>query len=142
MVSPWIVLPLAGLTMLIIAAHVLSVQVSDMHRMRKRLRIANGLIMMFVTAALAYALGGVTLVTDPKLHPAQARTFIIVWVVIVALLTLVVALAIIDALGTAGWGLRTRHAMRKEFRAKLLASAAAKSAASTTPPSGGDAPRG
>ncbi len=149
MASPWIVLPLAGLTTLLIGSHVMSVQVSDMHAVRKRLRIANGLIMMFVAATLAYALGAVTLVTDPKLHPAQARAFIIVWVVIVALLSIVVALAIIDALGTAGWGLRTHQAMHRDFRAKLIANSPPKSAQSarsnkptSTPGSGQDAPRG
>lgn len=121
MVSPWIVLPLAGLTMLLIACHIMSVQVSAMHRARKRLRIANGLLMMFVTAALAYALGSVALVTDAKQYPTQARAFVIVWLVIVTLLTVVVALAVIDALGTAGWGWSTHRALRREFRASLAA---------------------
>ena len=121
MVSPWIILPLAGLTMLLIGAHVMSVQVSAMHRTRKRLRIANGLIMMFVVAALAYALGGVPLVTNAKDHPEQARAFVLVWMVIVALLSIVVVLAVIDAIGTAGWGLRTHQAMRRDYRASIAA---------------------
>ena len=142
MISPWIVLPLAGLTMLIVGAHVLAVQVSAMHPVRKRLRIANGLLMMFVAATLAYALGGVHLVADPRQHPEQARAFVIVWAVIVGLLAVVVALAVADAVGTAGWGWRKHRALRKEYRESLVANAPAHKTDTRdlTPP--GDAPRG
>ena len=141
MISPWIVLPLAGLTMLIVGAHVLAVQVSAMHPLRKRLRIANGLIMMFVAATLAYALGGVTLVADPRQHPEQARAFVIVWAVIVGLLAVVVALAVMDAIGTTAWGWRKHRSLRKEYRESLIAGAAARAASRDEPPPG-DAPRG
>ena len=139
MVSPWIVLPLAGLTMLLIGTHVMAVQVSAMHPVRKRLRIVNGLIMMFVAATLAFALGGVRLVSDPRQHPEQARVFVIVWGVIVGLLAIVVALAVADAIGTAGWGFVRHRALRKEFRSAQAAERAARSASRQSP---GDAPRG
>ncbi len=141
MISPWIVLPLAGLTMLLIGAHVLAVQISTMHPFRKRLRIANGLIMMFVAATLAYALGGVSLVADPRQHPEQARAFIIVWVVIVGLLAVVVALAVADAVGTTAWGWRKHRALRQEYRESLIADAAARAKGDTSHPPG-EPPRG
>ncbi len=57
MLPPWVVLPLAGLTLLVTAAHVLALQTSDLPSRRRRLRTAAGVLMMLVTGLLAYALG-------------------------------------------------------------------------------------
>lgn len=119
LLSPWVVIPLAGATMLITAVHVLAVEVSGLDKLRKRLRIANGVMMMLIAAMLAYALGVAEVVLDPRLQPGSARAFVIVWLMIVGLLGIVVALAIADAIGTAAYGLGQRSALRREFREKL-----------------------
>jgi len=119
MVPGWIVLPLAGATMLFIALHVLAVQISPMDMLRKRLRISNGLIMMLVTAMLAYALGVADIVGNPRGEPAKARAFVLIWMAIVGLLGIVVAIAVADALGTAREALRQRRQMRHEMRERL-----------------------
>ena len=138
--SPWLVLPVATLTMLFIGAHVLATQVAAMPAYRKRLRIVNGLVMMFVAAALAYALGIAPAVVDARANPVQARAFVAVWLVIIGLLGVVVAIAVMDAVGTAGSGVRNRLASQREFREKLAADAAARARAERA--GSGDGPRG
>ncbi len=133
---PIVVLPLAFVTMLVVAAHVMSVQMSDMPLMRKRLRIANGLMMMFVAAALAYALGVANVVTDARANPGGARGFVIVWMVIVALLSIVVVLAVVDALSTLGMGYRQHRTLRREMREELARDAAARHTDSEKPSRG------
>ena len=81
-------------------------------------------------------------VRDPRQHPEQARAFVIVWAVIVGLLAIVVALAVVDAIGTAGWGYVRHRALRKEFRIAQASELAARSTSAQNPQSPGDAPRG
>lgn len=136
MLPGWLVLPVAALTLLVVAAHVLAVQAGDMPLRRKRLRIANGLLMMFVTALLAYALGMAGVIQEPIAQPGEARRFVLVWMAIIGLVGIVVALAGADAIATIshGWGVR-KH-LRQEMREKLgedlvrrrMAQAAAKGA--------------
>ena len=52
----WLVLPMAVVTMLVISWHVMAIQRAKMPASRKRIRTANGLLMLFLTALLAYAL--------------------------------------------------------------------------------------
>jgi hypothetical protein len=109
----WIVLPLAAITLLVIAVHVLLVSVSSLALVHKRLRIANGVIMMFVASLLAYALGVAQTVGDPRSNPAQARAFVLVWLAIVGLLGIVVAIALFDALGSLRTGYRLHRSLRR-----------------------------
>jgi len=132
MLPAWLVIPLAMLTMLLIAAHVLSVQVSPLDTIRKRLRIANGLIMMLVTAMLAYALGIAPTFSTPRADPDRARGFLLVWLAIIGFLGISVAMAICDALATARDALRQRRILRQEMRDHMAAA----------PRPAGDGPRG
>lgn len=131
MLPAWIVIPLAGLTMMLIAIHVLSVQMADMPITRKRLRIASGLLMMVLTAMIAYALGIAEIITDAKAQPARARAFIILWTMIVGMLSFVVMLAVIDAYLTMRHGLIAHRKLRGSIRT------AARQSADDRPSAGG-----
>jgi len=130
----WVVLPVSGLTMLVVACHVLATHAADMPLRRRRLRVANGLLMMFVTALLAYALGVAGVVETPRAQPEQTREFVLVWLAIIGLLGLVVALACADAMATVvrAWGNRRvlkrqlRHAMARDLGQRRAAERAAR----------------
>jgi hypothetical protein len=125
----WLVLPAAAITMLVVATHVLATHASDLPLRRRRLRIANGLLMMVVTAMLAYALGIAAVVERPTAQPHDTRNFVIVWLMIVGLLGVVVSLAGADAVATVLHGWSIRRELRKEMRAKLGTDLASRRAA-------------
>lgn len=91
--SPWIILPLALVAMLIVSAHVTLTQASDAPPSRKRLRIANGWVMLITLPLLA---AGVSLVTVDQ----NPRLFVLTWIGVTLLLTLSILLAVLDAVNT------------------------------------------
>src|ERR1043165_8998496 len=84
----WLVLPLSILALLVIAAHILTLDQAEMPASRKRIRRANGLLMMFTVPLVAYAFGIAT--------PARARVFVMVWMIVAGLVMLVLSLALLD----------------------------------------------
>ncbi len=119
----WLVLPVCGFTMLVIAAHVVGMQRPDVPPRRRRLRTAAGLVMMLIAALMAYALGISPVGGD---HAAGAgggtgaqRLFVLVWMAIVVLLGFVVALALIDAFHTARLAMDDRQRLRREMGLRL-----------------------
>ena len=104
----WVVLPMGVLTLLVIAAHV-SVMLGDgsIPASRRRIRVANGFVMLFVTPLIAFAFG--------VLSPDDVRTFTVVWTLIIGLLFIVIMLAGLDVLNTA----RLHTAERRRLRARL-----------------------
>lgn len=133
----WLVLPAATITLLVIAAHVVATGSAGEERglpvRRRRLRIANGLLMMFVTALLAYALGVAGVIEDPTARPDQTRRFVLVWMSIVGLVCLVVALACADALATVAHAWSVRRALRQELRHTLAGDLSAARSAGRKP---------
>ncbi len=87
----WIVAPLGVVTLLVVSGHVLSLWKAEMPASRRRIRIANGLLMMMSIPLGVYALS----VADPAV---QKREFLLSWMMIVGLVTLVLALAAGDIL--------------------------------------------
>jgi hypothetical protein len=137
----WLVLPFAAVTMLVVATHVLATHAGSLPPRRRRLRIANGIIMMFVTALLAYALGVAAVVEDPTAQPTETRSFVTIWLAIIGLVGLVVALACADAVATVahGWGIRRdlRREMRTSLRADLAERRASQAPSVQGPARGG-----
>ena len=78
----WAVMPMAAVAMLVIASHVLLLGTSDMPASRRRIRAANGLLMMFTLPLAAYALG----VADPAARP---RPFLLAWMLVSGLVMIV-----------------------------------------------------
>ncbi|MCH8271060.1 MAG: hypothetical protein IH985_07610 [Planctomycetes bacterium] len=88
----WIVAPPTVVLMLFLANHVTTLQQSTAPLRRRRIRTANGVAMMLTTALLAHALAIVS--------PADVRTFVLVWMMVVGLLGLIILLALLDAMTT------------------------------------------
>jgi uncharacterized membrane protein len=139
---PWVVLPLAGAVLILIARHVLRVQVSETNTFRRRVRIINGLVMMFTAALLAYALGIAPVVVDPKAHPADARTYVLVWTIIVGLLTITVMMAAADAVETMRVAARLRRELRSELAGGTGRARVGQGGAGAGGDAGGDRARG
>jgi hypothetical protein len=111
----WLVLPLAILALLVIAGHVLALDKAQMPASRKRIRKVNGILMMFTTPLVAYAFAIVS--------PQRARLFVMVWMIVAGLVTLVLLLALLDVANT--W--RVTWMERRELRRQMeLARAALK----------------
>ncbi|MBX3357716.1 MAG: hypothetical protein KF745_04735 [Phycisphaeraceae bacterium] len=106
-----LVVPLACALMMAIAAHVLVLPKSDMPASRRRLRTTNGLVMMFVTALMGYALCVVT--------TSQPQVFVIVWTSIVFLLGVVVCLALLDVMNTWRIAAAARRRLRQELAQRM-----------------------
>ncbi len=115
----WIVVPIAAAAIVVLAAHVLALQQTPMPTRRRRIRTANGLLMMLVASLLAYALGVAPPVGNPTTNPDVARIFLLVWSVILSLLTIVIGLAALDVAHTARLALTDRRRLREELRAGL-----------------------
>ncbi|HPO93837.1 MAG TPA: hypothetical protein PL072_10245 [Phycisphaerales bacterium] len=115
----WLVMPLAGVTLLVIAAHVVAMHVSEMPVKRRRIRSAAGVLMMMVTALLAYALGVLDALPSPASDPQATRAFVLCWLAILGLLMLVVMLAVIDLGHTARLAAAARKDLRRELRLRL-----------------------
>jgi hypothetical protein len=88
----WLVVPLAVLALLVIAAHVLALDKTEMPASRRRIRKVNGLLMMFTVPLVAYAFGVAS--------PSQARLFVMVWMIVAGLVFLVLMLAMLDIVNT------------------------------------------
>lgn len=121
----WIIIPFAAVTLLVLAGHVLALGGADMPASRRRIRLANGLVMMFATPLTAYAFCIAA--------PEEPRVFTIVWTLVAGLLFLVVMLAGLDLLNT--WRLLAseRRRLRAELKAAREEAMAAHSRVSGTP---------
>ncbi len=95
LVSPWVAVPAAAVVMFVVAGHVLAMQQTRTHMpaSRRRIRTANGLLMLMVAPLLAYALSN-----GPGTD--QPRPMAVLWLLILAMLVMVVGLALLDALNT------------------------------------------
>lgn len=116
MLPAWVVLPIGCSALVVTAAHVLALQVSDAPARRKRIRTANGLLMMIITALLCWALGVAPVVSNPATTPGDTRTFLLVWSAIITLVALMVVLAAMDVAFTARLALSERGRLRRELR--------------------------
>jgi undecaprenyl pyrophosphate phosphatase UppP len=103
----WFVLPVATLAMLLLAAHLVALGAVPMDARRRRIRVANNVLMMFLTALLAYGFC-VVKTTD-------VRTFVLVWTVVPALLVMVILLALFDMLNSVQIHRRDRRELRRRL---------------------------
>lgn len=88
---PIVVLPLAILTVLVIAAHLAALQADrSVPLSRRRIRTANGVVMLVTTLTLAYAFAYAS--------TADPARFALTWGAAIMLLTIVLALSSIDVL--------------------------------------------
>lgn len=114
----WAVLPVAMLTLLVVAAHVLLLVRADMPPSRRRIRAASGVLMMATLPVAVYAL----VFADPVI---QQREFVLSWMLTTAMVLLVLLLAIVDIVNT--WRLKrveAGHLRRLLREARALETAA------------------
>jgi len=109
----WAVLPVAGLVMLFVAGHVLAINDAraEVPTRRRRIRTANGVILMWVCALVAYG--------TSILDPSDARRFVLTWSAVTALVGVAVLLALFDALNTIRMHARARKEIRRELRESI-----------------------
>ncbi len=103
----WFVLPMAVVALLVTAGHWISLARAEMPAARKRLRTANGLVMMLAIPVLAYGFG----VVDTTDH----RRFVLTWMAASGLIIIVVALAALDLCATFVLAHKARRDLRAEF---------------------------
>lgn len=110
MAPTWLVLPLAAVTLLLLAGYILSLRSESVPPKRRRIRTANTLLMMLATPLIAYAFGIVP--------PANARMFLLAWLAITGLLAIIILLAGLDALYSVRLHREQRRAVRQALRAR------------------------
>ena len=89
----WFCVPVAAIMWLGVALHLRGTLRSDHPASRKRIRVANGILMLINLPLLA---AGFSLI-DPH---TQAGWWVVVWLVAIALLAMSVALAVLDMVNT------------------------------------------
>jgi hypothetical protein len=104
----WLVLPLAGVLLLLLAGYIVSLQSGDVPPKRRRLRTANTLLMMLATPLIAYGVGIVA--------PANARVFLLTCLAITGLMAMMILLAGLDALYSVRLHREQRRAVRRMLR--------------------------
>jgi hypothetical protein len=104
----WVVLPVAVVLLLVVAVHLLVVSHAPMPSTRRRIRLANGWIMLLLVPLGAAAFGVVT--------PSDARSFVFVWTLVIFMLLMLIVLATIDIVNTGVLYRRERRSLRDSFR--------------------------
>ncbi len=104
----WLIVPLAILAMLVIAAHVLLLPKVEMPDSRRRIRTANGMLMLFTTPIFAYALS----IANPAV---DQRAFVLSWMMVAGLLVIILLVAMFDMANT----FRLHRIHLRELRGKL-----------------------
>lgn len=107
--SPWwISLPVAAIAMLVISAHIDVTSMVTKPPSRRRIRLANGWVMLCTVPLLAIGLSFV----DPEIRP---RAFALVWTAGILLVAVSLALAALDILNT----VRIAHRSRAKLKVAL-----------------------
>jgi hypothetical protein len=102
----WVVLPLAVLSLLVIALHWVQLAKAQMPAARKRLRTACGLVMMISVPVFAYAFAIAS--------PARPREFVLSWILASSLLLIILLLAAADLFITAAEARREHRRLIRE----------------------------
>ncbi|MEO1007244.1 MAG: hypothetical protein AAFX79_01625 [Planctomycetota bacterium] len=107
----WLVVPMAMFTLVVVAGHLIVLRTAHMPESRRRIRTANGWVMLIAVPTLAVAFGVVS--------TAQPRSFAMVWLIATALLCLVIALAFVDMANNVRIARQKREEMRREVHESL-----------------------
>lgn len=111
LVSAWLAMPVAGVVLALLALHMRSLAGAPMPESRRRIRTANGWIMLLATPVTAYAFGVAS--------PENPRVFILAWLAVAGLLAIVLLLAGIDIVNTGRITMVARRELRRELRDHL-----------------------
>ena len=118
-IVPWSIAgPLAALAVCLVGLHLYLIGHSGAPASTRRIRTANGLVMLVLIPALAC---GLSLVH--KGSAGEARVFVLTWMLIVGLVGIVLGLALIDLMNNLRLTVKTRR-LRNQLAAEHLALAA------------------
>lgn len=92
LLTPWVVMPIAGVLLIVIGAHLNALAAAPMPASRRRIRVVNGWLMLLTTPLAAYAFAMAT--------PSNTRLYVLVWLAVVGLIGIIVMLAVMDMLNT------------------------------------------
>jgi len=107
LVPAWLAMPVGAVVIVLLAAHMRALAVAEMPESRRRIRTANGWIMLLATPVTAYAFGAAT--------PADPRAFLLTWLSVAGLLAIVLFLAGLDIMNTGRMSMEARHGLRREL---------------------------
>lgn len=109
------VVPLALLAMIFIAGHVMAMNdpTSGVPTSRKRIRSANGVMLMWLVALVTYAIS--------ILNPEHTSRFVLTWLTIITVVGLVLILALLDVLNTIRLHSAARRIIREELKQGITA---------------------
>ena len=103
--TPWLTVPIAAVLMIVLASHIeVTSQVTE-PRSRRRIRLANGWVMLVTVPLLAAGLS----LLNPNVHQ---RAFALVWTVTIAFVFMTLMLAILDFVNTLRLAARARRRLR------------------------------
>lgn len=102
-------LPIAALAMVLVAAHLLIIERRAGNYIRRRIRMANGWIMLISIPLIAAGFSFI----DPNARP---RMFVIVWMTIFGLVAISIMLAFADIINTGAIARRTLFELRQSRR--------------------------
>ncbi len=88
LVPIWVSAPLAMITLVTVAAHLLAMRGADMPESRRRIRTANGWLILITVPVLVVAFSVVS--------RSQPRQFVLIWVVAMALVCFTILMAFVD----------------------------------------------
>lgn len=116
-------LPLAAVLMVLVGLHMSLMREYMPDSARKRIRLATGWVALLAIPLLAMGFS----VIDPEVSPTS---WILVWLLAMALVAIIVALAMLDILNTIRLSRRSREELRKSLREAIDAAKAARDARS------------
>lgn len=114
MVTPWLIIPLAAVGMVLMAGYTLGIQRDDVPPARRKIRTAIGLLYIFILAALAYGISIATI--------EDKKTSAVCWLLVIGLVGVSVILAMADAAVTLKLAVRERREEAKRAAEELAQS--------------------
>lgn len=125
----WIVFPMALAAMVVVAGHLSALARADMPASRRRIRRANGWLMMFLVVGMACAAGLAT----------TQRVFVMLWMFVAGLTGLVLILAWLDAVNSLR--IHRRDRLQLQQHARQLVAARLRTSSAAPEPSHDEPPR-
>ena len=112
----WITGPLAMVTLVVVAAHLIAVRGAAMPESRRRIRTANGWLILVTVPVLAVAFSVV--------GPGRPRWFALAWAVAMLLIALVIVMAFVDMANNVRLARENRAQLQRSLGKQLRSSVA------------------
>ncbi len=104
----WAVLPPCAILMLMLAGYVMALREADVPESRRRIRTMGSVTMMLTQPLIVYLFAIAT--------PANARTFMLTWALLIGLLGILIVLALVDVLNNVRISGNARSELKSELR--------------------------